>query len=130
MTRSREEGRRSLHAAAAHFGSKFGIGQYPLGGGRQGVIIRGSSPEDSRILLDGFDIPQLYHFLNRSIVPTRAVAGLDYLPGGFDVRYGRASSCSTLNTSPARCDRSSMRLPTTDGPSRARSPRRPLLPPR
>lgn len=62
------------------------------GGGGQGVIIRGSSPEDSRILLDGFDIPQLYHFLNRSIIPTRAVAGLEYLPGGFDVRYGRASS--------------------------------------
>jgi len=61
-------------------------------GGGQGVIIRGSSPEDSRILLDGFDIPQLYHFLNRSIIPTRAVAGLEYLPGGFDVRYGRASS--------------------------------------
>ena len=37
-------------------------------------------------------IPQLYHFLNRSIIPTRAVAGLDYLPGGFDVKYGRASS--------------------------------------
>ncbi len=62
------------------------------GGGNQGVIIRGSAPEDSRILLDGFDIPQLYHFLNRSIIPTRAVAGLDYLPGGFDVKYGRASS--------------------------------------
>lgn len=29
------------------------------GGGNQGVIIRGSAPEDSRILLDGFDIPQL-----------------------------------------------------------------------
>ncbi|MBK9034337.1 MAG: TonB-dependent receptor plug domain-containing protein [Myxococcales bacterium] len=62
------------------------------GGGNQGVIIRGSAPEDSRILLDGFDIPQLYHFLNRSIIPTRAVAGLEYLPGGFDVKYGRASS--------------------------------------
>ncbi len=61
-------------------------------GGGQGVIIRGSAPEDSRILLDGFDIPQLYHFLNRSILPTRAVAGLEYLPGGFDVRHGRASS--------------------------------------
>ena len=63
-----------------------------FGGGGQGVIIRGSAPEDSRILLDGFDIPQLYHFLNRSIVPTRAVAGLEYQPGGFDVRYGRAST--------------------------------------
>ncbi|MEZ4368088.1 MAG: TonB-dependent receptor plug domain-containing protein [Kofleriaceae bacterium] len=63
-----------------------------FGGGGQGVIIRGSAPEDSRILLDGFDIPQLYHFLNRSIIPTEAVAGLDYLPGGFDVRFGRASS--------------------------------------
>ncbi|MEZ4398468.1 MAG: TonB-dependent receptor [Kofleriaceae bacterium] len=61
-------------------------------GGGQGVIIRGSAPEDSRILLDGFDIPQLYHLFNRSIIPTRAVAGLEYLPGGFDVRYGRASS--------------------------------------
>lgn len=61
-------------------------------GGGQGVIIRGSSPEDSRILLDGFDIPQLYHLFGRSIIPTEAVAGLDYLPGAFDVRYGRASS--------------------------------------
>ena len=69
-----------------------GVTQASGFGGGQGVIIRGSSPEDSRILLDGFDIPQLYHFLNRSIIPTRAVAGLEYLPGGFDVRYGRASS--------------------------------------
>ncbi len=61
-------------------------------GNGQGVIIRGSSPEDSRILLDGFDIPQLYHLFGRSIIPTEAVAGLDYLPGAFDVRYGRASS--------------------------------------
>ncbi|MEZ4368091.1 MAG: TonB-dependent receptor [Kofleriaceae bacterium] len=72
-----------------------GVTTQPGRSGRNGsgVIIRGSSPEDSRILLDGFDIPQLYHsVLGRSIIPTAAVAGLDYLPGGFDVRYGRATS--------------------------------------
>jgi hypothetical protein len=69
-----------------------GVTTPPGGFGGNGVIIRGSSPEDSRILLDGFDIPQLYHLFGRSIIPTEAIAGLEYLPGGFDVRYGRASS--------------------------------------
>jgi outer membrane receptor protein involved in Fe transport len=57
-----------------------------------GVVIRGAAPEDSRILVDGFEIPLLYHIGLRSIIPTAAIAGLEYLPGGFDVAYGRASS--------------------------------------
>jgi hypothetical protein len=56
------------------------------------VVIRGSAPEDSRILVDGFEIPLLYHIGLRSIIPTQAIAGLEYIPGGFDVAYGRASS--------------------------------------
>jgi outer membrane receptor protein involved in Fe transport len=58
-----------------------------------GVIIRGSAPEDSKFLVDGFEVPFIYHAVGfRSIMPTEAIAGLDYLPGGFDVSQGRASS--------------------------------------
>ena len=58
-----------------------------------GVVIRGSSPHDSRILVDGFDIPQLYHsIMQRSVIPSAAVENLEYLPGGFDVRYGGATA--------------------------------------
>jgi hypothetical protein len=58
-----------------------------------GVIVRGSSPRDSRIVIDGFDVPLLYHsLLGRSIIPTVAVESLEYLPGGFDVKYGGASA--------------------------------------
>ncbi len=60
--------------------------------GLSGVVIRGSAPEDSRILVDGFEIPLLYHMGLRSVIPTSSIAGLEYLPGGFDVAYGRASS--------------------------------------
>ncbi|MDX2088834.1 MAG: TonB-dependent receptor plug domain-containing protein [Kofleriaceae bacterium] len=62
-------------------------------GAQNGLVIRGSAPEDSRILIDGFDVPLLYHSLaQRSILPTGAVANIEYLPGGFDVAWGRASS--------------------------------------
>jgi hypothetical protein len=58
-----------------------------------GVVIRGSAPEDSKILVDGFEIPFLYHTVGfRSVLPTESIDALEYLPGGFDVAYGRASS--------------------------------------
>jgi hypothetical protein len=58
-----------------------------------GVVIRGSAPEDSKILIDGFEVPFLYHTVGfRSILPTESIDSLEYLPGGFDVSYGRASS--------------------------------------
>jgi hypothetical protein len=57
-----------------------------------GVVIRGAAPEDSKILVDGFEVPLLYHIGLRSIIPTESIASLEYLPGGFDVAYGRASS--------------------------------------
>nr|MBA3501340.1 TonB-dependent receptor plug domain-containing protein [Deltaproteobacteria bacterium] len=57
-----------------------------------GLIIRGSSPEDSRILVDGFEIPVLYHFLGvQSVLPGELIETLDYLPGSYGVRYGKAS---------------------------------------
>lgn len=60
--------------------------------GFNGVVIRGSAPEDSKILIDGFEVPLLYHIGLRSILPSESIASLEYLPGGFDVAYGQATS--------------------------------------
>ena len=58
-----------------------------------GIIIRGSDPSDARILVDGFEIPLLYHFgAVQSILPTEMINGVTYAPGGFGVEHGRASS--------------------------------------
>ena len=58
-----------------------------------GIVIRGSAPQDSKILIDDFEVPLLYHAIGlRAILPTESIASLDYIPGGFDVAYGRAGS--------------------------------------
>jgi hypothetical protein len=65
--------------------------QIPLG--YSGVVIRGASPQDSKVLVDGFEIPILFHpFGFRAIVATEAVKSLTFIPGGFEVAYGRSSS--------------------------------------
>ena len=65
--------------------------QIPLG--YSGVVIRGSSPQDSKVLVDDFEIPVLFHNIGfRAITPAETIATLDFIPGGFDVAYGRASS--------------------------------------
>lgn len=70
-----------------------GVANFQLPLGYSGVVIRGSSPQDSKILVDDFEIPTLYHDIGfRSVIPTEAIEKLDYLPGGFDVAYGRAAS--------------------------------------
>lgn len=70
-----------------------GVVAYPLPIGQSGVVIRGSSPYDSKVLIDGFEVPALYHDIAfRSIVPAESIDTLEYLPGGFGVAYGRAAS--------------------------------------
>jgi hypothetical protein len=65
--------------------------QLPLG--YSGVAIRGSSPQDSRVFIDNFDVPVLFHNVGfRAIVPTETIETLDFVPGGFDVAYGHATS--------------------------------------
>ena len=65
--------------------------QLPLG--YSGVVIRGSSPQDSRVLIDDFEVPVLFHNIGfRAVIPAETIASLDYIPGGFDVGFGRASS--------------------------------------
>ena len=65
--------------------------QIPLG--YSGVVIRGSSPQDSKVLIDDFEVPLLFHPLGiRAIVPAESIEALNFIPGGFDVAYGRSSS--------------------------------------
>ena len=65
--------------------------QLPLG--YNGVVIRGASPQDSKVLIDGFEVPVLFHNIGfRAITPAETIATLDFIPGGFDVGFGRSSS--------------------------------------
>ena len=65
--------------------------QIPLG--YSGVVIRGASPQDSKVLIDGFEVPVLFHSIGfRAVTPAETIATLDFIPGGFDVAFGRASS--------------------------------------
>jgi len=65
--------------------------QVPLG--YSGVVIRGASPQDSKVMIDGFEVPVLFHNIGfRAVLPAETIESLDYIPGGFDVAFGRASS--------------------------------------
>lgn len=80
--------------------------QLPLG--YSGVVIRGSSPQDSKFLVDDFEIPVLFHNIGfRAVLPAEAIDKLDYIPGGFDVGYGRASSGIVNVTTRAGADQRS-----------------------
>ena len=70
-----------------------GVASFPLPLSSAGIVIRGSSPQDSRVLVDGFEIPRLYHDLGfKSVLPSEAIQDVAYLPGGFDVAFGHVSS--------------------------------------
>jgi len=58
----------------------FGIGLLP---------VWGSSPADTRVFVDGVNIPTLYHFGGlRSTVNSEMVDGLTFVPGGYQVDHG------------------------------------------
>ena len=66
-----------------------GVGRPPFTLGI--VLIRGSGPNDSQIFLDGVPVPQLYHFGGlTSFINSRALDRIDFYPGNFSARYGRA----------------------------------------
>lgn len=65
-----------------------GIARPPFGLGL--VIVRGSAPGDTEILLDGVPIPLLYHFGGlTSVFNGRLLDRVDFYPGNFSSRYGR-----------------------------------------
>jgi len=65
-----------------------GVARTPFGLG--GLALRGTAPRDTKVYLDGVEVPLLYHFGGiASFLPTAAVDELTLEPGGASVRYGR-----------------------------------------
>jgi TonB family protein len=65
-----------------------GVARPPLGAGA--LIVRGSSPQDTQVFLDGIPVPLLYHFGGlTSFINSRLLESVDFYPGNFSVRYGR-----------------------------------------
>jgi len=55
------------------------------------LLIRGSSPGDSGVYVDGHQVPLLFHFLGGpSFLNPEFLGELTLYPGGFPVRFGRA----------------------------------------
>lgn len=67
-----------------------GVARTQFGNGD--IIVRGSAPEDTRVYLGSIEVPQLYHFGGlRSVVPAGMIQSIDFLPGNFSTKYGRAT---------------------------------------
>ncbi len=67
-----------------------GVGRTPFGVGF--FAVRGTSFENTGLLVEGFPVPILYHFAaGPSVIPTRLVSNLDFFPGGYPVQYGRST---------------------------------------
>jgi TonB family protein len=55
------------------------------------LILRGSAPGDSRVFLEGQEIPILYHFgALRSTFNSAFLNAVEFIPGNFSPDYGRA----------------------------------------
>ncbi len=68
-----------------------GVARAPYGLGL--LLIRGASPQDSGTYIDGHRVPLLYHFaVGPSVLTPDLIDRIDLYPGGFGVRYGRASA--------------------------------------
>jgi TonB family protein len=67
-----------------------GAARAPFGIGL--LVIRGSNPEDSAVYIDGIRIPYIYHLGGLvSVLNSDIIQSVDYLPGGYSVRYGRST---------------------------------------
>ncbi len=65
-----------------------GVARSALGSGA--IIVWGSAPADTRVNVDGVEIPALYHVGGlRSTVNSDLVRSIDLLPGAYGAEYGR-----------------------------------------
>ncbi len=66
-----------------------GVARAPFGAGQ--VIVRGSTPQSTRTFLQGDEIPLVYHFFGGpSVINSEMLSSVDFYPGNFRARYGRA----------------------------------------
>jgi TonB family protein len=65
-----------------------GVARSAVGSGA--IIVWGSAPRDTRVNVDGVEIPALYHVGGlRSTVNSDLVKSIDLVPGGYGAEYGR-----------------------------------------
>ena len=82
-----------------------GVARIPYAFG--GLVLRGTSPRDTAVYLDGIEVPIAFHFGGiTSFYPSGMLADLTLTSGGFDASYGRAQGgLVTLTTREPRTDR-------------------------
>ncbi|MEO7729830.1 MAG: TonB-dependent receptor [Kofleriaceae bacterium] len=60
-----------------------------------GLVLRGMSPRDSSVFIDGVEIPLAFHFGGiTGVFPTQVLGDMKVVPSGFDVSIGRTQSGS------------------------------------
>ena len=82
-----------------------GVSRIPFSFG--GLVLRGTSPRDTIVFLDGIEVPIAFHFGGiTSFYPSAMLSSLTLTSGGFDVSAGRAQGgLATLTTREPRTDR-------------------------
>jgi len=66
-----------------------GVARAPFFGGQ--FIVRGANPNQTLFFLDGVQVPLLFHFGGGpSVISAEFIDKIDFFPGGFGARYGRA----------------------------------------
>ncbi len=82
-----------------------GMARIPFGLG--GLVVRGMSPRDTNVYLDGIEVPLAFHFFGiTSFYPASQLASLEVQNGGFGVEHGRGQGGLVALTS---------RAPRSDG---------------
>lgn len=67
-----------------------GVARTPAFSGQ--IIVRGSAPRDTRVFVDGGEVPLIYHFGGlRSVIPVGVLESIEFYPGNFSPMYGRAT---------------------------------------
>ncbi len=65
-----------------------GVGRSSFGSGQ--LIVWGSAPNETRVVIDGVEIPSLYHGGGlRSTINSDLVKSIDLIPGAYGAEYGR-----------------------------------------
>lgn len=82
-----------------------GVSRIPFSFG--GLVLRGTSPRDTAVFLDGIEVPIAFHFGGiTSFYPGGMLDELTLTSGGFDVSHGRAQGgLVTITTREPRTDR-------------------------
>ncbi|MCK6547889.1 TonB-dependent receptor [Myxococcota bacterium] len=85
-----------------------GVARTPFGLGL--LVVRGAPPQDTGVFLDGHRLPLLFHFGGiggvTSVLNSRGLEAIDFLPGGFGPEQGRVSAGAVeLRSKPAATDR-------------------------